>query len=105
MQANIVVLPGDGIGPEVMDAALALGGRVEDARAVVADVRAREPRASVAQFRQARPWTSDNPVYLARRENLFRGLALAGLPETSEAAEPAPLLACAAAPVWRPVIH
>jgi hypothetical protein len=60
-------------------AALASAGRVEEARGVAADVLARSPQLTAGALR-ARA-ASDNPRYLEQREALFRGLALAGVPD------------------------
>jgi hypothetical protein len=59
-------------------AALALAGRVEEARGVAAEALARAPHMTVARFR-ARA-LSEDPAYLAQRERLLHGLALAGVP-------------------------
>lgn len=61
-------------------AALALDGKPEEARHLVGEVRQRRPDLTAATLRQ-RPGPSRNPAYLAQRERLFEGLALAGLPE------------------------
>lgn len=83
-------------------AALALGGRVEDARAVAADVLGREPELGIAYMRARAE--SDNPVYLAQREALYRGLALAGVPEGRATARPPRLFSrsCVPAPPSAP---
>ena len=60
-------------------AALALGGEVEEARRVAAAERTSTPTYTQGWFR-AHP-LSDDPHYLAQAEVLFRGLALAGVPE------------------------
>lgn len=58
-------------------AALALGGDAGQAAAVLADLDRNGPPVSIAALRAAA--LSDDPGYLAQREALFRGLALAGL--------------------------
>ena len=83
-------------------AALALAGRVEDARAVAADVRLREPELGIAYVRARAE--SDHPAYLAGREALYRGLALAGVPEGRATARPPHLFtrSCVPAPPAAP---
>lgn len=61
-------------------AALALDGKAEEARHLVGEIRQRRPDLTAEALRQ-RPGPSRNPVYLAQRERLFEGLALAGFPE------------------------
>lgn len=61
-------------------AALALNGQVDDARLVAGEVRRRWPEASVRWFR-LRARHSWNATYLAQRERIYQGLALAGLPD------------------------
>jgi DNA-binding winged helix-turn-helix (wHTH) protein/tetratricopeptide (TPR) repeat protein len=84
------------VAPEIrrlyLAAALALEGRDEDARAVVADVLSREPRYSIATFRRASAIGA--PASSAYRERLYRGLALAGLPDDSEGGDPIDNMAC-----------
>ncbi|MFC0406952.1 winged helix-turn-helix domain-containing protein [Roseomonas elaeocarpi] len=59
--------------------ALALSGQGEEARALLAEVRSRQPALSATALRRGE--LSDDPTYLARQEVFYRGLALAGLPE------------------------
>lgn len=61
-------------------AALALGDRLPEARALAAEVLAHSPRMTLGWFRERA--LSDNADYLAQREaTLLRGLMLAGVPE------------------------
>ena len=60
-------------------AALALAGQVEDAQQITRAVLADAPAWRIGAFRKG--GLSRAPAYLARRDPLLRGLALAGLPE------------------------
>jgi DNA-binding winged helix-turn-helix (wHTH) protein/Tfp pilus assembly protein PilF len=60
-------------------AALALNGDTEEAALLVREVRQRQPELTAARLRQAE--LSDEPGFLARQQALYRGLALAGLPD------------------------
>jgi adenylate cyclase len=59
--------------------ALALGGRMQEAGAALAELRESLPGASVAAVR--RMAYSTEPGFLAQRERLYDGLRMAGLPE------------------------
>ena len=63
----------------ILAAALANLGRVEEARSEVKTALALDPRFTIASFR-ATAW-SDNPVFLAQRENITDGMRKAGVPE------------------------
>jgi TolB-like protein/Tfp pilus assembly protein PilF len=60
-------------------AALALLGFLDEARAAAEALLALVPSFTIRRFRDAA--YSDNPVYLARRERVYRGLRLAKVPE------------------------
>jgi TolB-like protein len=60
-------------------AALALLGALDDARAAAQAGLALQPNFSIRRFR-ASPST-DNPAYLAKRERIYEGMRLAGVPE------------------------
>jgi tetratricopeptide (TPR) repeat protein len=60
-------------------AALALLGRLEEARVAVREGLALNPRITVARFRVGAP--RDNPTFLAQRERTYEGMRLAGIPE------------------------
>jgi TolB-like protein/class 3 adenylate cyclase/Flp pilus assembly protein TadD len=62
-----------------LGAALALGGRVEEARAEVREGLKRLPEFTIRTFREGT--LSDNPIYLAQRERLYEGMRKAGVPE------------------------
>ena len=63
----------------ILAAALANLGRVEEARSEVKAGLALDPQFTIASFHAA-AW-SDNPVYLAKREQLIDGMRKAGVPE------------------------
>ena len=63
----------------ILAAALANLGREEQARSEVKVALALDPRFTIASFR-ATAW-SDNPVFLAQRENITDGMRRAGVPE------------------------
>jgi len=58
----------------VLAVALALSGRVEEARTVAAEMLRRYPKESITAFLKREPWT--DPVYRA-----IEGMRLAGVPE------------------------
>jgi tetratricopeptide (TPR) repeat protein len=62
-----------------MAAALALLGRLDEARAEVKAGQAVAPNYSIARFLSMAE--SDNPTYLRQRERILEGLRLAGVPE------------------------
>ena len=63
----------------ILAAALANLGRMEEAWSEVKTARTLDPRFTIASFRDI-AW-SDNPVFLAKRENVTDGLRKAGVPE------------------------
>jgi TolB-like protein/class 3 adenylate cyclase/Flp pilus assembly protein TadD len=60
-------------------AALALLGSLDDARAAAKAGLALDPGFTVRRFRNAA--TSDDPTYLAKRERVYEGMRLAGVPQ------------------------
>ena len=63
----------------VLSAALALSGRVDEARTVAAEMLRRYPKESISAFLKREPWT--DPVYRAGQEREIEGMRLAGIPE------------------------
>ena len=63
----------------ILAAVMANLGSMEEARSAVKTARALDPRSTIASFR-AIAW-SDNPVFLAQRENITDGMRKAGVPE------------------------
>ena len=63
----------------VLAAALALSGRVNEARTVAAEMLRRYPKETISAFLTREPWT--NPVYRAGQEREIEGMRLAGIPE------------------------
>ncbi|MCP1747689.1 tetratricopeptide (TPR) repeat protein [Bradyrhizobium japonicum] len=60
-------------------AALALVGQLDEARAVAQAGLTLQPNFTIRRFRAS--LYSDNPSYLARRERVYEGMRLAGVPE------------------------
>jgi TolB-like protein len=60
-------------------AALGLQGSLDEARTAATAGLALNPGFTISRFRASRP--SDNPSFLAGRERLYEGMALAGVPE------------------------
>jgi adenylate cyclase len=63
----------------VLAAALALSGRVDEARMVAAEMLRRYPKETISRFLTREPWT--DPVYLAGQDREITGMRLAGIPE------------------------
>jgi class 3 adenylate cyclase/TolB-like protein len=63
----------------VLAAALALSGRVDEARMVAAEMLRRYPKETVSRFLTREPWT--DPVYRAGQDREIAGMRLAGIPE------------------------
>jgi predicted Zn-dependent protease len=59
--------------------ALALAGRVMEARAALTEFRESNPSANIASLRNRA--YSKEPSFIAQRESLYEGLRIAGLPE------------------------
>jgi TolB-like protein/class 3 adenylate cyclase len=60
-------------------AALALLGRLDDARAAARAGLTLDPAFTIRRFQ--RQLSSDNPTYLAKRERVYEGMRMAGVPE------------------------
>jgi adenylate cyclase len=63
----------------VLAVALALSGRVDEARTVAAEMLRRYPKESISAFLKREPWT--DPVYRTGQEREVEGMRLAGIPE------------------------
>jgi adenylate cyclase len=63
----------------ILAAALALSGRVDEARAVASEMLRRYPKESVGAFLKREPWP--NPIYREGQAREVSGMRLAGIPE------------------------
>jgi TolB-like protein/Flp pilus assembly protein TadD len=63
----------------VLAAALALSGRVDEARTVAAEMLRRYPKETISAFLTREPWTA--PVYRAGQDREIAGMRLAGIPD------------------------
>jgi TolB-like protein len=63
----------------VLAAALALSGRLDEARTVAAELLRRYPHETISAFLRREPWT--DPVYRAGQNREVEGMRLAGIPE------------------------
>jgi adenylate cyclase len=63
----------------VLTVALALSGRVDEARTVAADMLRRYPNESISAYLKREPWP--DPVYRAGQQREVEGMRLAGVPE------------------------
>jgi adenylate cyclase len=63
----------------VLAAALSLSGRLDEARAVAAEMLRRYPNETISAFRTREPWT--DPIYRAGQDREIQGMRLAGIPE------------------------
>jgi tetratricopeptide (TPR) repeat protein len=63
----------------VLAAALALSGRVDEARTVASEMLRRYPKESVSAFLKREPWP--NPIYREGQAREVSGMRLAGIPE------------------------
>jgi adenylate cyclase len=63
----------------ILAAALALSGRVDEARTVAAELRRRYPKETISAFLTREPWT--DPAYRAGQDREITGMRLAGIPE------------------------
>jgi adenylate cyclase len=63
----------------VLAAALALSGRVDEARMVAAEMLRRYPNETIGTFLTREPWT--DPIYRAGQDREIAGMRLAGIPE------------------------
>jgi len=60
-------------------AVMGLLGRLDEARSAVSAGLTFNPTFTVSRFRAG--VASDNPTYLARRERVYKGMQIAGVPE------------------------
>jgi tetratricopeptide (TPR) repeat protein len=63
----------------VLAAALALSGRVDEARTVAAEMLRRYPKETISAFLTREPWT--DPVYRTGQDREIAGMRLAGIPD------------------------
>ena len=63
----------------VLAAAIALAGRIDEARMVAAEMLRRYPNETISAFRTREPW--GDPVYRAGQDREIEGMRLAGIPE------------------------
>jgi adenylate cyclase len=63
----------------ILAAALALSGRVDEARTVAAELHRRYPKETISAFLVREPWT--DPAYRAGQNREITGMRLAGIPE------------------------
>jgi tetratricopeptide (TPR) repeat protein len=63
----------------VLAAALALSGRIDEARMVAAEMLRRYPKETIGTFLSREPWT--DPVYRAGQDREITGMRLAGIPD------------------------
>jgi tetratricopeptide (TPR) repeat protein len=79
LRKSVEINPNWGLSQFVLAGALALAGLFEEATEVCAVARRLAPTFTIAKYRAEA--ISDNPVYLALREYIDKGLRLAGVPE------------------------
>ena len=79
LRRSVEINPNWGLSHFVLAGALALAGLLTEAAEVCAVARQLAPNFTIAKYRAEA--ISDNPVYLAQRKQLDRGLRLAGVPE------------------------
>ena len=82
LRKSVEINPNWGLAQFVLAGALALAGLLAEAAEVRAVAQRFVPNFSIARFRAGA--ASDNPVYLAQREQMYRGLRLSGVPEDRE---------------------
>jgi adenylate cyclase len=63
----------------ILAAALALSGRIDEAKSVAAEMLRRYPKETVSAFLLREPWS--DPIYLEGRNREVLGMRLAGIPE------------------------
>ena len=63
----------------ILAIALALSGRIDEARSVAAEMLRRYPKETVSAFLAREPWP--NPIYREGQNREIRGMRLAGIPE------------------------
>jgi TolB-like protein len=79
LRQSVEINPNWGLAQFVLAGALALAGLLAEAAEVRAVAQRLVPGFTIARFRAGA--ASDDPVYLAQREQMYRGLRLAGVPE------------------------
>src|SRR5215471_2277384 len=79
LRKSVEINPNWGLAQFILAAALALAGLLAEAAQVRAVAQRLLPNFTIARFRAGA--ASDHPVYLAQREQMYRGLRLAGVPE------------------------
>lgn len=79
LRKSVEIYPNWALAQFVLAAALALAELLAEAAEVCAVARGLAPNFTIAKFRAET--VSDHPAYLARREYLYEGLRLAGVPE------------------------
>jgi TolB-like protein len=79
LRKSVEINPNWGLSQFVLAGALALTGLLAEAAEVCAVAQRLVPNFTIARFRAGA--ASENPVYLAQREHMYRGLRLAGVPE------------------------
>jgi TolB-like protein len=80
LRKSVEINPNWGLSHFVLASALALAGLLGEAAEVSAIARRLAPNFTIAKYRAEA--ISDNPVYLAQRKLLDKGLCLAGVPES-----------------------
>jgi len=80
LRKSVEINPNWGLSQFVLAGALALAGLLAEAAEVCAVARRIAPNFTIAKFRAEA--VSDSPVYLAQREHFYKGLHLAGVPES-----------------------
>ena len=79
LRKSVEINPNWGLAQFVLAGALALAGLLPEAAEVRAVAQRLVPNFTIARFRAGA--ASDNPVYLAQRDQFYNGLRLAGVPE------------------------
>jgi TolB-like protein len=79
LRKSVEINPNWGLAQFVLAGALALAGLLAEAAEVRAVAQRLVPNFTIARFRAGA--ASDNPVYLAQRDQFYNGLRLAGVPE------------------------
>jgi TolB-like protein len=82
LRESVEINPNWGLAQFVLAGALALAGLLSEAAEVRAAAQRLVPNFTIARFRAGA--ASDNPIYLAQREQMYRGLRLSGVPEDRE---------------------
>jgi TolB-like protein len=80
LRRSVAINPNWGLSQFVLAGAQALAGLLSEAAEARAIAQRLAPNFTIAKFRSE--VVSDNPVYLAQREYFYKGLGLAGVPES-----------------------